>query len=64
MTRPDDKCCARCKTPYEGICATKRQCDHHRAAQWDQELYDLTQSGAQDARRYNHQAASNRRKNI
>ncbi|WP_296249631.1 hypothetical protein [uncultured Stenotrophomonas sp.] len=61
MARPSDPCKSSCcKTPF-GVCATKGTCDHHRSAQWDQELYDLTQSGAQDTRRYNHQAAQNRR---
>lgn len=60
MPRPSDPCCSRCRTPF-GVCGSKGACAHHRAAQWDQELYDLTQSGAQDTRNYDHQAAQNRR---
>lgn len=61
MTRPSDPCLKSCCWSPFGLCGRQRQCDHHRSAQWDQELYDLTQSGAQDTRRYNHQAAQTRR---
>lgn len=54
MRRPSDPCCSRCRTPF-GVCATKNACDHHRAAQWDIELWELNQ--AQDADRFDKQAS-------
>ena len=54
MPRPADKCCGRCKTPW-GVCATKKTCQHHRDAQWEQSLYDLSEA-SKSSHRYSSDA--------
>lgn len=57
MPRPSDPCCSRCRTPF-GVCGSKGACEHHRAAQWDVELWELT--NAPDHDRYDRDATKAR----
>lgn len=43
MPRPSDPCKRNCCWSY-GICSTRGGCQHHRDAQWEQDLYDLVQA--------------------